>query len=194
MVKLNESEAKKLEAKYKNLLVRNEINTPQRKAMFFAVLDYKSKFTPTSENLNHSKAELLSVFSKYFNDAAASSYARKPEEIANHVYANRMGNGAKESGDGWKYRGRGYIQLKGKDNYQRLSNDTKIDFVNSPDLLLEEVYAMIGVLWFWKTNNLNSRVDKKQNLVIAKIINENIKGIELDKIMMMFNAYLLVFA
>jgi len=88
--------------------------------------------------------------------ATAQTYERKPEMIANRVYANRMGNGNEQSGDGWKYRGRGFLQITGRENYLLLSKDTRIDFLNNPDLLLEEANAMISALWFWQKNNLNS--------------------------------------
>ena len=171
------SKAKELQSKYKTLLGKHEINTSNRMAMFFAQLDHESKLSPISENLNYSKEGLLKIFPKYFNDSSATNYARKPEKIANRVYANRMGNSTEESGDGWKYRGRGYIQLTGKSNYEALAKDKGIDCVNSPDLLLEEVNALISALWFWSKNNLNSYADKKDVLGATKRINGGTHGL-----------------
>jgi len=121
--------------------------------------------------LNYSKEGLLKTFPKYFNSDNANFYARKPELIANKVYCNRMGNGNNESGDGWKYRGRGFIQITGKSNYTVLSKDTRIDFLNNPDLLLQEANSMISALWFWNKNKLNELADNDDVVSITKKIN-----------------------
>ena len=132
--------------KYRTLLAKYGVTTPRRQAMFLAQLDHESGLKPISENFNYSASALLRVFGKYFTPALAVEYERKPEKIANRVYANRMGNGDECSGDGWKYRGRGFIQTTGKTNYKLLSMHTGIDYVNNPDLLLNEADAMIGAL------------------------------------------------
>src|SRR5690606_10748069 len=119
-----------------------------RQAHLLAQLAHESNLKPVSENLNYSAARLGEIFKKYFpTTALANAYARQPEKIANRVYANRMGNGDESSGDGWKYRGRGFIQLTGKSNYTALSDFTGIDYVSSPDLLLNEADALISALW-----------------------------------------------
>lgn len=164
--------------KYKTLFNKYEIITYLRIAHFMAQIEHESHLKPISENLNYSKEGLLKIFSKYFNLETASVYARKPEKIANKVYANRMGNGNELSGDGWKYRGRGFIQLTGKDNYKNLSKDTGIDFLNKPDLLLEEANALIAALWFWKKNNINKQADLDNIINVTKIINGGTNGIE----------------
>jgi putative chitinase len=120
----------------------------------------------------------LQIFPKYFNSDNAKFYARKPDLIANKVYANRMGNGTYESGEGWKYRGRGFIQLTGKENYYRLYLDTDLDVIKNPDILLEEPNALISALWFWKTRKLNSLADKDDLVGIRKRVNGGTIGLE----------------
>ncbi len=107
-----------------------QINTPLRLCHFLAQCAHESgNFKAVTENLNYSPVSLLKVFGKYFNEKNVEAYARKPEKIANLVYGNRMGNGPESSGDGFKYRGRGYIQLTGKVNYQ--SFDSRLDSLES---------------------------------------------------------------
>lgn len=166
-----------LSKKYKTLLGNYGINTPLRLAHFFAQLAHESNLKPIEENLNYSESGLLKTFPKYFNKEQAKAYARKPKNIANRVYGNRMGNGDEKSGDGYKYRGRGFIQLTGKNNYLLLTKDTRIDFLNNPDLLLTEVNAMIAALWFWSTNKLNTLADKDDVLGITKKINGGTNGL-----------------
>ena len=153
------SKAIELSKKYATLLKKYGVTTAKRKAMFFAQLDHESGLKPISENLNYSADRLLVVFPKYFTKNDVEQFARNPEKIANRVYANRMGNGNQNSGDGWKYRGRGFIQLTGKSNYSALSKDVGVDYVSNPDLLLNEADAMIAACWFWQKNNLNDYAD-----------------------------------
>ena len=157
--------------KYKTLLGRYGVNTILRQSMFLAQMDHESGLKPISENLNYSESGLLKIFSKYFTPTEAKKFARNPEKIANRVYADRMGNGNECSGDGWKYRGRGFIQLTGKNNYKALSNDTNIDYLNNPDWLLREADAMIAALWYWDTNNLNKWADLGDIDTVSDIIN-----------------------
>lgn len=162
----------KLHLKYKTLLDRNEINTPLRLAHFFSQLEHESNLLPISESLNYSYLGLMKTFPKYFpTELKAKSYQRNPSRIASYVYANRMGNGSESSQDGWKYRGRGFIQITGKNNYKALSDAMGIDYINNPDLLLQEADAMISALWYWKVNNLNSRADKDDIDTVSDIIN-----------------------
>lgn len=154
------------------------INTDLRRAHFFAQLAHESAgFSAIIENLNYSKTSLRKVFSRYFTLEQAAEYERKPEKIANRVYANRMGNKNEASGDGWKYRGRGFIQLTGKNNYQAFSNAVGVDFVNNPDLILQPQYILECAGWFWTTNNLNKFADKDDIKAITKAINGGENGI-----------------
>lgn len=123
-------------------------------AHFLAQIAHESgEFKFVRENLNYSDSSLLRVFPKYFNTSNVSRYARKPEAIANRVYANRMGNGDEASGDGWKYRGRGYLQLTGKNNYKAFSDFIKEDCVENPELVAEK-YPMDSAIWFFDRNKL----------------------------------------
>lgn len=171
------SKAKILSKKYRTLLSNYGITTTKRLAMFFAQLDHESNLIPVSENLNYSAERLLQVFPKYFNRDNVMEYARKPEKIANRVYANRMGNGTEGSGYGWKYRGRGFIQLTGRNNYLLLSKDTRIDYLNNPDWLLREPDAMISALWFWQKNKLNSFADRGDVVGATRVINGGTNGL-----------------
>jgi len=168
-----------LQTKYKTLLNSYHVNTPLRVAHFMAQIEHESGLKPISENLNYSADRLLVIFPKYFiSKEDANRYARQPEKIANRVYANRMGNGSEISGDGYKFRGRGFIQITGKDNYTMLSKDTRIDFLTNPDLLLQEANSMISALWFWNKNKLNELADKNDIVGITKRINDGTNGIE----------------
>lgn len=169
-------------AKYPTLLNKYGINTKLRKAHFFAQLEHESGLEPISENLNYSAKRLFEIFKKYFATMAiANVYAGHPKNIANRVYANRMGNGNEKSGDGYKYRGRGFIQITGKYNYTQLASDTDLDCINNPDLLLEEANALISALWFWEKNGLNQFADKDDINTITRRINGGLNGIEARK-------------
>ena len=168
----------KLNKKYRTLLARNSINTRLRLAHFFAQLHHESGLKPIEENLRYSAKRLLEVFPKYFNKEQAECYEYKPNWIASRVYAYRMGNGNELSFDGWKYRGRGFIQLTGKNNYVALSNDTGVDYVNNPDLLLNEADAMIAALWFWNSRNLNIYADRDDVRAVTLRINGGYNGLK----------------
>lgn len=167
-----------LRKKYRTILAEAEIRGTLRLANFFGQLHHESALKPVSENLNYSQGALLRVFKKYFSVGNINQYARKPEKIANLVYANRMGNGDEASGDGWKYRGRGFIQLTGKDNYRMLSDATGVDYVDNPDLLLNEADAMMATIWFWQVNRLNELADNDNIGLITKRINGGLNGLE----------------
>lgn len=160
-----------LHKKYKSLLNKNGVNTPLRLAHFFAQIDHESGLKPIAENLNYSSGGLLTYFKKYFTPDQANQYARQPEKIANRVYANRMKNGNEFSGDGWKYRGRGFIQTTGKDNYEKLSKATGVDYVTHPNLLLNEADAMIAALWYWNSIGANKLADADDLDAISDRIN-----------------------
>ena len=179
---------KELAHKYRTLLGKHGINTPLRLAHFFGQLEHESGLKPVEENLNYSAQGLADTWpTRYAKDpksktkepnVLALSLHRKPEDIANHTYANRMGNGSVESGEGWKYRGRGFIQVTGRDNYEALSKDTGVDCLNNPDLLLGEVGAMVAAVWYWDTNNLNALADKDDIVGVTKRINGGTIGLE----------------
>lgn len=166
-----------LHEKYKSLLQANGITTKLRLSHFMGQLEHESNLKPISENLNYSSEGLLKEFPRYFNGLKAIQYRRQPEKIANRVYSNRMGNGDENSGEGWKYRGRGFIQITGKENYFKLSNDTDLDCLKNPDLLLEEANAMVSALWFWKSKGLNALADNDDVKGITKRINGGMNGL-----------------
>ncbi len=169
-----------------------KLNTPLRLAHFLAQCAHESgnwKFKV--ENLNYSAAALQSVFRKYFPDeATAAQYARKPEMIANKVYASRMANGDEASGDGWKFRGRGYIQLTGKQNYSSFDKIIEDDLLSNPDLVAEK-YPLLSAAWFWDSNNLSALADKGATdadvTAITKRVNGGTHGLE-DRLSK-FNTY-----
>ena len=167
-----------LSTKYKTLLLNRRINKPLRLAHFMTQIHHESRLKPISENLNYSAKGLRQTFPKYFTEEQSIIYQRKPQMIANRVYANRMGNGDEASGDGWKFRGRGFLQNTGKNQYILLSKETGIDFVNNPDLLLDEANAMIAALWFWNRSNLNFWADKDDLDTISDLINIGQKTIK----------------
>ena len=175
------------------LLPKYQINTVNRISAFLAQCGHESAgFSVLKENLNYSEKALNLVFPKYFKNAGrdASQYARQPEKIANIVYANRMGNGSIESGDGWKYRGRGLIQLTGKDNYIKFSKYINNDeIVDNPDLVCYCYdYAILSAIWYWDTNNLNQYADAKDIKTMTKRINGGYNG--LDERIKLFNKIL----
>lgn len=155
------------------------LETKERIVAFIAQCGHESAgFTVTKENLNYSAKALQSVFKKYFPTVElAEKYARKPDMIANRVYANRMGNGDETSGDGWRYRGRGFIQLTGKANYYEFSSGLNdMQYYINPELLEQLPHALIGALWFWDKHNLNNYADKGDLKGMTKIINGGYKG------------------
>jgi putative chitinase len=161
-----------------------EINTPQRVAAFLAQCGHESGgWTTFQENLNYSAQGLCNTFKKYFPTVeAAAPYARQPEKIANRVYANRMGNGPEESGDGWKFRGRGPIQLTGKANYTAYAKAMFDDWetvVNTPDWVTEDKdFALMSAIWFWNSHNLNHYADLADIKTMTKIINGGYIGLD----------------
>lgn len=159
---------------------RFEINTPLRQQHFLAqVLHESGNLKFLKENLNYSAAGLLTTFKKYFpTEDLAKQYERQPDKIANHVYANRMGNGTEASGDGAKFKGRGYIQLTGKDNYHGLTEATQVDFVNHPELLETYEYAALSAGWYWSKTGLNALADKDDIVSITKRINGGTLGLD----------------
>lgn len=145
-------------------LPKADITTRERICCFLGQIGHESgEFMKpvTEENLYYTTASrLLAVFgSSKFEGKNVNDYLRNPERLANLVYANKGGNGNTASGDGWKYRGRGIIQLTLKDNYAACSRDMGVDLVNNPDLALEPKYAVLTATWYWKNRNLNYYAD-----------------------------------
>lgn len=164
-----------------NILVQQGINTPLRICHFLAQILHESGHLKYKvENLNYSAKALRSVFGKYFpNDQLAKEYERKPEKIANRVYANRMGNGNEASGEGWKFRGRGLIQLTGKTNYDACGKACGLNLIESPDCLIDyPENSILAACWFWNKNNLNQYADKDDIVTITKRINGGTNGID----------------
>jgi putative chitinase len=157
-----------------------DINTPERVAAFMAQTAHESgEYRAIKENLNYRAASLRKVFPKYFpTDELANAYAQKPEKIANRVYANRMGNGPEESGDGYRYCGRGLIQLTGKSNYQAFADSIEITPEEVSEFLATFEGAVQSACWFWEANNLNQWADKGDIVMLTKRINGGTIGLE----------------
>ena len=160
-----------------------EIITPARVSGFVAQCQHESAdFTVLTENLNYSADALNKLFPKYFINAGrdAQEYHRQPEKIANVIYANRMGNGDTDSGDGWKYRGRGILQITGRNNYTQCSRDLFQDdtLVDNPEYLTDPEYAVLSACWFWHKNNLNQFCDSGDVVTLSKRINGGTIGLD----------------
>lgn len=162
------------------ILPEYEINTQRRIAAFLAQCGHESAgFTVTEENLNYSAEALMRTFPRYFPTLThAKPYARNPEKIANHVYACRMGNGSEESGDGWRYRGRGCIQLTGKDNYKAFAAAVNLSLDAAVQYLGTINGAVESACWFWKTRGLNAMADAKDMVTMTKKVNGGLHGLE----------------
>ena len=147
-------------AQIPDVMTKFEINTPLRLAHFLAQCGHESGgFKVVNENLNYSAKGLIGVFKKYFPDGTkAALYERKPEKIANLVYGNRMGNGPEASGEGYKFRGRGYIQLTGKDNYKAFDAVVPENLLESPELVATK-YPLLSAAWFFHKNGLHKIAD-----------------------------------
>ena len=152
---------------------------PARLAGFLAQTAHESGgFTAIKENLNYSAKGLMGIFKKYFpTEELAKQYERKPEKIANRVYGNRMGNGPEESGDGYKFCGRGLIQLTGKQNYTKLAEDLGISIDETIAYLETPSGAVSSAGWFWDNNNLNQYCDKGDFVTLTKRINGGTIGL-----------------
>jgi putative chitinase len=162
-----------------------EIDTPKRLAAFLAQCAHESgNFRAIKENLNYKWESLRKIFPKYFpTDDLAKQYAalpsaKKQEAIANRIYANRMGNGPEESGDGFRYCGRGLIQLTGKDNYTRYAQSLEISVEEASEHLTTFEGCVQSACWFWEANNLNQWADKQDIITLTKRINGGTIGLE----------------
>lgn len=156
-----------------------EITTPLREAAWIAQIGHESnQLRSVSENLNYSSEGLIRTFPRYFNSSQAAVYARNPERIANRVYANRMGNGPEESGEGWRYRGAGLIQLTGKNNQHAAADYFGIDYNGIGDWLRTPEGAARSAGWFWYVNALNELADVEDMRAITRKINGGYNGLE----------------
>ncbi|MFJ2456883.1 glycoside hydrolase family 19 protein [Pseudomonas protegens] len=151
-------------------MARFKIDSPVRMAAFLAQVGHESgQLTRMVENLNYSADRLRAIWPNRFDSALAAQVARKPEQIANIVYAGRMGNTL--PGDGWKYRGRGLIQLTGANNYRAAGAALGLDLVNHPELVEQPETAALVAGWFWQSNGLNELADAGRIQDIGSIIN-----------------------
>jgi len=155
-------------AQIPDVMTKFSIDTPVELAHFLAQCGHESAgFKAVSENLNYSAKGLLGIFKKYFpTQQLAEAYQRKPEKIANRVYASRMGNGDETSGEGFKFRGRGYIQLTGKQNYTAFGKAIGVDIAANPDLVATK-YPLLSAAWFFSKNCLAKCKDASDTSVLA---------------------------
>ena len=154
-----------------------QINTPLRLAHFLAQCGHESGgFKATQENLNYSAKGLAGIFKKYFpTEAAAAPYARQPQKIASKVYGGRMGNGPEASGEGYKFRGRGYIQLTGKENYTAFGKSIGEDIISNPDVVASK-YALLSAAWFFSKNGLHKIADEGASDTVVTKITKRVNG------------------
>ena len=168
------------------------ITTNLRLAHFLSQASHESaNFKFTIENLNYGAKGLRGIFGKYFpTDTLATAYERQPEKIANKIYANRMGNGNEASGDGWKFRGRGYIQLTGKDNYAAFDKTVEEDILANPDLIAIK-YPLASAAFFFNNNNIWTICDKGSDISTVTAVSKKINGgtIGLEERIKLFNQY-----
>ena len=165
-----------------DVIKKYNISSPLRICHFLSQIAHESNnFKALRENLNYSAEGLLKIFPKYFSKDTASACARQPEKIANIVYSNRMGNGDRASGDGYKFRGRGFLQLTGKDMYKAYGNYIEVDLINNHDLVATK-YALSSAAWFfekkglWKICDLGGDTETIKKL--TRLINGGTNGLE----------------
>ena len=164
-------------AQLPDTIAKFELNTPLRLAHFLAQAGHESGgFKAVNENLNYGAKGLLSIFKKYFpTEEKAKLYERKPEKIANLVYGSRMGNGAETTGEGYKFRGRGYIQLTGKDNYKAFDAVVTESIVDNPDLVATK-YPLLSAAWFFHKNGLHKIADKGATDAVVTEVTKRVNG------------------
>lgn len=155
-----------------------DITGRKRVASFLAQVGHESAgLTARVENLNYSAAGLLKVFPRYFDAKSAALYARLPERIANRVYASRMGNGSEASGDGWKYRGKGLMQVTGRANHVAFAKWMRMTLEDATAYLLTPEGAVMGAVWFWTAHDLNSLADADRITDMTRVINGGVNGL-----------------
>jgi len=164
-------------AQLPDTIAKFELNTPLRLAHFLAQAGHESGgFKLVNENLNYGAKGLLGIFKKYFpTEEKAKLYERKPEKIANLVYGSRMGNGAETTGEGYKFRGRGYIQLTGKDNYKAFDAVVTESIVDNPDLVATK-YPLLSAAWFFYKNGLHKIADKGATDAVITEVTKRVNG------------------
>jgi putative chitinase len=164
-------------AQLPDTIAKFELNTPLRLAHFLAQAGHESGgFKLVNENLNYGAKGLNSIFKKYFpTEEKAKLYERKPEKIANLVYGNRMGNGVETSGDGYRYRGRGYIQLTGKDNYKAFDAVVTENILENPDLVATK-YPLLSAAWFFHKNGLHKIADEGATDAVITKVTKRVNG------------------
>jgi putative chitinase len=163
------------------ILPKYEINTPNRIAGFFAQCGHESmNFTVLSENLNYRAETLEKLFSKYFSKSGrnAADYAKQPEKIANVIYASRMGNGDTASGDGYRFRGRGVVQLTGRDNYTAFGLTIGMMAIDVIEYVITKKGALESACWYWNSRNLNAACDANDIVKMTKLVNGGTIGLE----------------
>lgn len=169
----------KFVAPLNNAFDKHKISNPMGIRVFIAQVGHESAgFNSMSENLNYSEQGLLKIFKKYFNATTAKQYARKPEAIANKVYANRMGNGNEASGDGWKYRGAGLIQLTGKFNHSEFAKSIGMELDKASEYARTPEGAVESAIWFFYQNNLWPLANVGGVTATTKKINGGTIGLE----------------
>jgi putative chitinase len=164
-------------AQLPDTIAKFELNTPLRLAHFLAQAGHESGgFKAVNENLNYGAKGLLGIFKKYFpTPEKAALYERKPEKIANLVYGGRMGNGPEASGEGWKFRGRGYIQLTGKDNYKAFDAVVAESILDNPDLVATK-YPLLSAAWFFHKNGLHKIADGGATDAVVTSVTKRVNG------------------
>lgn len=165
------------------LFPRYQIITPDRVVAFISQCGVETAgWTKFEENLNYSANRMMEVWPKIFDENLAKQCEYKPRLIANHAYANRMGNKDVVSGDGWKFRGRGPIHLTGKENYEKFANAMFEDpgiILQNPDIVaLDKQISLQSALWFWNKNNLNKIADSKEIIELTRKINGGLNGLQ----------------
>jgi len=166
------------------IIEKYEINTVLKLSHFLAQCSHESSnFTLKTENLNYSAQRLMVIFPKYFKDLSkANEFQKKPEKIANFVYANRMGNGPENSGMGWRFRGRGYLQLTGYDNYKLFGSSINVDVTKNPELVATK-YPLTSAAWFFYVKKINSISEKGFSDAVITAVTKKVNGgtIELER-------------
>jgi putative chitinase len=164
-------------AQLPDTIAKFELNTPLRLSHFLAQAGHESGgFKAVNENLNYGAKGLLSIFKKYFpTEEKAKLYERKPEKIASLVYGSRMGNGAEASGEGFRFRGRGYIQLTGKDNYKAFDAVVAESIIDNPDLVATK-YPLLSAAWFFHKNGLHKIADQGATDAVVTSVTKRVNG------------------
>jgi putative chitinase len=163
-------------AQIPDTIAKFNINTPLRLAHFLSQCAHESaNFTAVRENLNYSADGLKKTFPKYFPGLLSEQYEKNPEKIASKVYGNRMGNGDENSKEGFKYRGRGYIQLTGKNNYKSFGTAINENLVDNPDLVATK-FPLLSAAWFFSKNGLNTIADKGPTDDVVKEVTRKVNG------------------